>query len=140
MAALSKNRKTSERVPVLRQFETAAKIYTGALVALNSAGKAVPASDTAGLTVVGRAELTAESGKMVTVKIGCFLYENSTGAAVTAVEVGKVCYVADDQTVAKTGGTNSIVAGLVYDIDKKGVWVLVGTQPITVNITQQAAG
>ena len=54
MAALSKNRKTSERVPVLRQFETAAKIYTGALVALNSAGKAVPASDTAGLTVIGR--------------------------------------------------------------------------------------
>lgn len=139
MAALSKNRKTSERVPALRQFEAAAKIYTGALVALNSAGKAVPASDTAGLTVIGRAELTAESGKMVTVKTGCFLYENSTGAAVTAAEVGKVCYVADDQTVAKTGGTNSIVAGLVYYIDKKGVWVLVGTQPISIT-TQQAAG
>ena len=139
MAALSKNRKTSERVPALRQFEAGAKIYAGALVALNTAGKAVPASDTAGLTVVGRAEITAESGKMVTVKTGCFLYGNSTSAAVTAAEVGKVCYVADDQTVAKTGGTNSIVAGLVYDIDKKGVWVLVGTQPISIT-TQQAAG
>ena len=139
MAALSKNRKTSERVPELRQFEAGAKIYAGALVALNTTGKAVPASDTAGLTVVGRAEITAESGKMVTVKTGCFLYENSTGAAVTAAEVGKVCYVADDQTVAKTGGTNSIVAGLVYYIDKKGVWVLVGTQPISITV-QQAAG
>lgn len=139
MAALSKNRKTSERIPALRQFEAGAKIYAGALVALNTAGKAVPASDTAGLTVVGRAEITAESGKMVTVKTGCFLYENSTSAAVTAAEVGKVCYVADDQTVAKTGGTNSIVAGLVYDIDKKGVWVLVGTQPVSITV-QQAAG
>ena len=139
MAALSKNRKTSERIPALRQFEAGAKIYAGALVALNTAGKAVPASDTADLTVVGRAEITAESGKMVTVKTGCFLYENSTSAAVTAAEVGKVCYVADDQTVAKTGGTNSIVAGLVYDIDKKGVWVLVGTQPVSITV-QQAAG
>lgn len=137
MAALSKNRKTSERVPVLRQFETAAKIYTGALVALNSAGKAVPASDTAGLTVIGRAELTAESGKMVTVKTGCFRFDNSTSTAeIKATEIGKVCYVTDDQTVSKTGGTNNIVAGLVFDVDKKGVWVLTGTQPITVNITQ----
>lgn len=141
MAALSKNRKTSERVPALRQFETAAKIYTGALVALNSAGKAVPASDTAGLTVIGRAELTAESGKMVTVKTGCFRFDNSTSTAeIKATEIGKVCYVADDQTVSKTGGTNNIVAGLVFDIDKKGVWVLAGAQPVTVNITQQAAG
>ena len=141
MAALSKNRKTSERVPVLRQFETAAKIYTGALVALNSAGKAVPASDTAGLTVIGRAELTAESGKMVTVKTGCFRFDNSTSTAeIKATEIGKVCYVTDDQTVSKTGGTNNSVAGLVFDVDKKGVWVLAGAQPVTVNITQQAAG
>ena len=139
MAALSKNRKTSERVPALRQFEAAAKIYTGALVALNSAGKAVPASDTAGLTVIGRAELTAESGKMVTVKSGCFRFDNSASTAVIkATEIGKVCYVTDDQTVSKTGGTNNIVAGLVFDVDKKGVWVLVGAQTITVNITQAA--
>ncbi len=141
MAALSKNRKTSERVPALRQFEAGAKIYAGALVALNSAGKAVPASDTAGLTVIGRAELTAESGKMVTVKTGCFRFDNSTSTAeIKATEIGKVCYVTDDQTVSKTGGTNNIVAGLVFDVEKKGVWVLVGAQPVTVNITQQAAG
>ena len=141
MAALSKNRKTSERVPALRQFEAAAKIYTGALVALNSAGKAVPASDTAGLTVIGRAELTAESGKMVTVMSGCFRFDNSASTAeIKATEIGKVCYVADDQTVSKTGGTNNIVAGLVFDVDKKGVWVLVGAQPVTVNITQLVAG
>ena len=78
---------------------------------------------------------------MVTVKIGCFRFDNSASTAeIKATEIGKVCYVADDQTVSKTGGTNNIVAGLVFEVDKKGVWVLVGAQPVTVNITQQAAG
>lgn len=138
MAALTKNRSTPERIPTLRQFEAAGEIYAGALVALNSSGKAVPASDTAGLRVLGRAETRAKTGEMVTVKSGCFLFKNSTEAAAIAhADIGNVCYVADDQTVAKTGGTNSIVAGLVYDVENKGVWVLVGVQPVTVT---QAAG
>lgn len=138
MAALTKNRSTPECIPTLRQFEAAGEIYAGALVALNSSGKAVPASDTAGLRVLGRAETRAKTGEMVTVKSGCFLFKNSTEAAAIAhADIGNVCYVADDQTVAKTGGTNSIVAGLVYDVENKGVWVLVGVQPVTVT---QAAG
>lgn len=137
MAALTKNRSTPERIPVLRQFEAAGEIYAGALVALNSSGKAVPASDTAGLRVLGRAETRAKTGEMVTVKSGCFLFKNGTSAAaVAAADVGGVCYVIDDQTVGKTGGTNSIVAGLVFDVENKGVWVSTGVQPITVTITQ----
>ncbi len=131
MAALNKNRNTAERIPAMRQFEAAAKLYTGALVALNSSGKAVPASDTAGLTVIGRAEMSAEIGQIVTVKSGCFRYGNSADAAkITAADIGGVCYVADDQTVGKTGGTNSIAAGIVYDVESKGVWVIVGDVPV----------
>jgi len=137
MAALTKNRSTPERIPALRQFEAAGEIYAGALVALNSSGKAVAASDTAGLTVVGRAKIRAKSGDMVTVKTGCFLFKNSESSAkISAADIGGVCYVADDQTVSKTGGTNSIVAGLVFDVENKGVWVTTGVQPITVTITQ----
>ena len=70
-------------------------------------------------------------------KSGCFLYKNSSStAAIAAADIGGVCYVADDQTVSKTGGTNSIPAGLVYDVESKGVWVLTGAQSITVNITK----
>ena len=131
MAALNKNRNTAERIPAMRQFEAGAKLYTGALVALNSSGKAVPASDTAGLTVIGRAEMSAEIGQIVTVKSGCFRYANSADSAkITAAEIGGVCYVADDQTVGKTGGTNSIAAGIVYDVESKGVWVIVGDVPV----------
>ena len=104
---------------------------------MNANGKAVPASDTAGLKTIGRAETHAKSGETVTVKSGCFLYKNSSStAAIAAADIGGVCYVADDQTVSKTGGTNSIPAGLVYDVESKGVWVLTGAQSITVNITK----
>lgn len=123
MAALTKNRKTPERIPAVRQFEAAAKICTGALVALNASGKAVPASDEDGLTVAGRAENSAVSGEMVTVKTGCFRYDNASGgAAITAADVGKVAYVADDHTVGKSS-THSIPAGIIFDVEGKGVWV-----------------
>ena len=123
MAALTKNRKTSERIPAVRQFEAAAKIYAGAIVALNASGKAVPAADTDGLTVAGRAETSAVSGEMVTVKTGCFRYDNAAAPGkITAADIGKAAYVADDHTVAKSG-TNSVAAGLIFDLDDKGVWV-----------------
>ena len=87
------------------------------------------------------AEIRAKTGEMVTVRSGCFLFKNgSSTAALAGADTGGVCYVIDDQTVGKTGGTNSIVAGLVYDVESKGVWVLTGAQPVTVNITTQAAG
>lgn len=123
MAALTRNRKTSERIPAVRQFEAAAKIYAGAIVALNASGKAVPAADTEGLTVAGRAETSAVSGEMVTVKTGCFRYDNAAAPGkITAADIGKAAYVADDHTVA-TSGTNSVAAGLIFDLDDKGVWV-----------------
>lgn len=123
MAALTRNRKTSERIPAVRQFEAAAKIYAGAIVALNASGKAVPAADTDGLTVAGRAETSAVSGEMVTVKTGCFRYDNAAAPGkITVADIGKAAYVADDHTVAKSG-TNSVAAGLIFDLDDKGVWV-----------------
>ncbi len=123
MAALTRNRKTSERIPAVRQFEAAAKIYAGAIVALNASGKAVPAADADGLTVAGRAETSTVSGEMVTVKTGCFRYDNAAAPGkITAADIGKAAYVADDHTVAKSG-TNSVAAGLIFDLDDKGVWV-----------------
>ena len=43
--------------------------------------------------------------------------ERLSALIAAAADVGGVCYVIDDQTVGKTGGTNSIVAGLVYDVE-----------------------
>lgn len=114
-----------------------ATVYQGGMVALElSSGFYVPASATLGLVVAGRLDSEkaaapsvvggSTNGAVVTrVEQGVFRYANSGGGDVIAVtERGKVCYVVDDQTVAKTdsGGARP-VAGLVIDVDSAGVFV-----------------
>jgi hypothetical protein len=135
------SRDTQERAGQVIDFPVAAatKLYVGALVALSSTGYLVPASDTAGLKVQGRCEGTPPPGitgqdvdnsagangdLTANVKRGVFKYDNSTGDAVTADMAGKSCYVEDDHTVNKSGGTNKIRAGRVVGIDSDGgVWI-----------------
>ena len=105
------------------------KIYAGSLVALNSSGFAVPASDTAGLIVKGRSEQEVDNSAgiagavTVIVKSGAFKYANSGTHAVSVV--GSQAVVEDDGTVASTS-TNLVGAGKVIAIDSDGVWVAVG--------------
>ena len=41
--------------------------------------------------------------------------------------MGSDCYIVDDQTVAKTNGTNTrSVAGKIIAVDADGVWVKIG--------------
>jgi hypothetical protein len=97
------------------------KIYKGALVSvLLSSGYAQPASDTAGTVVVGVAYETVDntlSGhaaglKSVRVlKTGVFSY--NTNGAFAQTNVGKQCFVYDDNTVQVAATTNSIPAGIV---------------------------
>lgn len=104
-------------------------IHAGALTCLNAAGYAVPGSVATTLIALGRAEETAIGGSVdgiskVRVKRGCFLFKNKADDLVTRADVGKDCYVADDETVAKTSGTNTRSrAGIVHDVDDLGVWV-----------------
>lgn len=128
MAALTSDRDTQERIPQQRTLESAGTIYAGALVAVNASGKAVPASDTAGLTVVGRAQHPAKTGEKITVKVGCFAYDAASGVTFTAADAGSIAYVTDDHTVDKSGGTNKIVAGIVYDVDEQGVWIRIADE------------
>lgn len=88
----------------------------------------------------------------VDVDTGVFNFVNSAGVdAVGQDEVGRPCYVVDDQTVAATsaGGTRA-QAGLVVAVDTDGVWVLVGPEvpdlrrvvvlPFFINETDTLAG
>lgn len=98
-----------------------AKIFAGGLVAVNAAGFAVPASDTVGATVIGRAEefvdnTTGGAGdKVIRTASGIFRYQSSGANKLTQVDIGKQAFVIDDQTVGKTAG-NAIVAGIVWAI------------------------
>lgn len=122
MSALTEDRNTLERVPQMRTPVAAAKIYAGALVALNADMAAVPAADIEGLNVIGVAQHPAEAGERINVKCGCYAFD---GTGITNADIGKTVYAADDQTVAKAT-TNSIVAGTVFEVDDEGVWVVIG--------------
>lgn len=104
-------------------------IYGGTLVAMNSSGYAVPASDAAGLKVIGRARATVDNSDgdagdlSIEIDRGVFRYDNSETHALAITDIGANAYVEDDCTVGHDGGTNDIVAGLVVDVDADGVWI-----------------
>ena len=70
----------------------------------------------------------ADGAETVEVERGIFRFENSAaGDAIGLADIGKRCYLVDDQTVAKTSDNGSRSrAGQVIDVDAQGVWVQVG--------------
>jgi archaellum component FlaG (FlaF/FlaG flagellin family) len=109
-------------------------ILKGTIVVLDSTGYAKGPSAATTLITAGRAAETVDnsagaSGDLkIRVEPGQFRYNNSASTdAIGVTEVGKDCYLVDNQTVAKTdaSGTRSR-AGKVMDVDTDGVWVLLG--------------
>ena len=129
MTALASNRNTREREPRLRRYPILAGeiVYAGGIAAVNGAtGELEMASDKASLIVVGRAEEYVDNssdGLYAAVRTGCFLFANSATHPVAAANIGDKCYVEDDNTVSSNGGTNSIIAGYVFDVENAGVWI-----------------
>jgi hypothetical protein len=131
--ALSADRDTPTRESKLYSYPvlTGVKIYDGAIVVLDSSGWAKPAITGTGLVAVGRARALADntlggSGDIyVEVEEGVFQYDNSAaGDEITKAQIGDICWLVDDCTVAKTSGTNTrSIAGYIRDLDTNGVWV-----------------
>ncbi len=134
--ALSKDRNTHERAGDLFSFPVGddAIIFGGAIVMLNATGYAVQGATATGQVCAGRAEEYVDNtnggdgGKSVAVKRGVFKYKNSaSGDLITIAEIGDTCYIVDDETVAKTNGTNTrSAAGVIVGVDSDGVWVRMG--------------
>ena len=129
MSALTANRDTREREARVRRYPVLSGelMYAGGMAAiLGSTGELEMASDKAGLAVMGRVEEFVDNssdGLSCQVKTGCFLFGNSSSHPVASSSIGSFCYVEDDSTVSSSGGVNSIVAGVVFDVDSSGVWV-----------------
>lgn len=133
MAALTSDRVTeAKRGDILHgPVEAGVVIFAGALVVRNAAGNLAPGTAATGLVGVGRAQERVDNAagtagaNIMRFQRGTFAYGNAAGAdEVTAADVGKICFVVDDQTVAKTdgGGTRS-PAGIIHLVDSRGVWV-----------------
>jgi hypothetical protein len=133
--ALTSERQTPKRDLDVLVIPVAAnvKCFAGGL-AVVAAGYVKPGATATGLVTVGRFRATVDNtggqagDVSAEVEPGCFRYLNSAGAdAITQAEVGTDCYVVDDQTVAKTNGSNTrSVAGKVVAVDALGVWVKAG--------------
>jgi predicted RecA/RadA family phage recombinase len=131
MVALTENRSTKQkaagdRVGLLAASQT---IFAGAILMRNASGHLTEGATATGSYGVGRAEeavtSTTAGVTLQRFREGVFCFANSAaGDLIATADIGTVCYIVDDQTVAKTSGTNTrSPAGIVEDVDATGVWV-----------------
>lgn len=150
MAALTNSRNTPEMADGgrIRVFpvEANTNIYLGAIVALNAAGNAVPASATTttanALKLIGRAERVhngipgqnainnpgVAGAISIVARKGVFMFNQDN--SITAAQVGLPCFAIDDNTVTAADRASGAsvqqyaAAGQVVAIDPSGqVWV-----------------
>lgn len=132
MTALAVDRNTPVlQGDLLKQAAAAVLIYAGSLVMRNASGYLTKGATATGSVGVGRAEERVDNAagaagdKLITVRPGTFRYGNSASTdLLTIADIGKACWVVDDQTVARTSAsTTRSKAGIVRDVDALGVWV-----------------
>lgn len=111
-------------------------LWAGAIACID-AGYIVPGATATGLIAVGIVWKTVDNrdfpgkpstdgGKLVEIRQGTFECFNSTADPIGPADLGKIAYVEDDQTVAKTDGAGMRSrAGVILrvDPDAKMVWV-----------------
>lgn len=106
------------------------QFYKGGMICLDqSDGRVKKGATATTLVALGRCEenrLTGSSNtRTVRAKSGIFKWLNSGAAdAIAADDIGKDCFIVDDETVALTnGGSTRSKAGTVVAVDSDGVWV-----------------
>ncbi|MAZ84129.1 MAG: hypothetical protein CME90_11055 [Hoeflea sp.] len=132
MTALAADRNTPRRQGDLLNGLLAASVavFGGAIVMRNDAGYLTKGATATGLVGVGVAQERKTGGasagdETLNYRKGIFRFANSASTdEITIAEIGKLCFVVDDQTVAKTDGSAArSPAGFVADVDAIGVWV-----------------
>ncbi len=132
MTALSKGRTVKSIAGILSSHPVKADavIHQGAIIVLDSTGYAKPAITATGLIPVGIARESVDATDLASgaVSVECETMiaacANLGADAVTFTEIGKLVYLVDDQTVAKTDGTGTrSVAGTARKIEGGLVFV-----------------
>lgn len=134
---LTQERNTPERHGKVYEGPAAAavKVFAGGIAAIDASGNITKGATSATLRGVGRIEESVDNtgggagAQRIQYRKGVFPYNNSAGGdEITRADIGKPCYLVDDETVAKTAApveSNPTrgVAGIVDDITSDGVWV-----------------
>jgi hypothetical protein len=142
MAALTASRPVFEKYDPTWQREDfpatdSTQYFKGGLVALVAGLLVKPTTATVGASSVWLCEDEILTGVGTTKKIGVRsgIYKFTNVGGITAADVGKICYVSDDQSVTLTGAPGTdVVVGNVEGVDTgtaspnsgvlaAGVWV-----------------
>ena len=132
MAALAADRNTPLKSGDLRvgQVGAATKIFKGALIMRNAAGYLIKGATAVGSFGVGVAQTLADntSGANAAIGVswrpGVAYLANLAADLCLVTDIGAKCFIADDQTVARSNGTGTrSPAGVIEDVDANGVWV-----------------
>lgn len=133
MAPLTSDRNTIAREGDTRSGLVAAdvRIFAGALIMRTATGHLAPGATVATAIGAGRADIGADNtgGSAGDIAVdwrrGTFRFENSAGGdTITAADIGHLCYIVDDCTVARTDDSAArSPAGVVEDVTGADVWV-----------------
>ncbi len=131
MVALVADRNTPELEPGEREGVLGLNqaIFVGSILMRNASGHLIKGATAVGSVGVGRAETRGASTTAGVTpqryRPGTFRFANSAaGDLIVTADIGAACYIVDDQTVAKTNGTNTrSPAGIIDGVDAQGVWV-----------------
>jgi len=134
LAALTADRSTEhkgEEFIIQLPVKASTKIYKGSLVTIDATGYALPSADTAATFVAGIAleqvdnSSGASGAKFIRVAANVMALLNVTGAFNQA-DVGKTCFVSDDNTVSVVATTNNIKVGRVLiRVSATSAWVYI---------------
>jgi hypothetical protein len=142
MTALAADRDTLEKSAPFSMLHaevgaSSTQFYKGGMLVLDQADGLVKKGSTAtGLIALGRSEENVLTGASNTRRIKCrsgiFKYGNSASAdLIAADDIGKDCYIVDDQTVALTSNSSARSrAGKVYGVDTDGGVFVAFTFPL----------
>lgn len=127
MSALTSHRNTAEVLCHAQKFhriinvKDSTALYVGSIAAVAAeSGLAEPASDRAGIIVIGRVEGFTSGGQAI-VKTGVFKFDNGTEAETLSVaDLNRTVYALDDHTAGRIGGVHKVKAGVLRDIDSDG--------------------
>lgn len=134
MTALAASRRETDYTAQYIELPgTAQTVYKGGIACWDtSTGLVAKAAASATMVPIGEftEDKTVASGGTVVIKLfrelkAKWMVNASGGDAVVAADLGKLCYVLDDQTVANNDNTNArSVAGRIWKLDStKGVLV-----------------
>ena len=110
-------------------------ITEGVLVAVNSSGQAVPATDAGAKYILGRSEMTVTTGatqtnsQITVTRNRQFLLGNDATNPLTAADIGEPVVLTAKNTVGKitAGGASKLGVGVLMGVDYSGqVWVEIG--------------